>query len=83
LLFDLPGAGAGGVKIFLRVAFDLGCAAPAGLDFVAQTAELVGEGRLIDGGRKVLALEESRSCKARVEPSARSVTLKMTAWVWS
>ena len=58
LLFDLPGARAGSVKILLRVAFDLRCAAPAGFDFIAETAELVGERGLIDGGRILLAFEE-------------------------
>ena len=38
LLLDLPGAGAGGVKILLRVSFDLRCAASPGLDFVSKPA---------------------------------------------
>ena len=59
LLFDLLGARAGGVKVLLRVSFDLRCAASARLDFVSQVAELVGQLRLIHGCRKLLALEEA------------------------
>ena len=48
LLSDLSRPWAGGIKILLGIPFDLGCAAPAGFDFVSKTAELVGKRRLIE-----------------------------------
>ena len=81
---DLLAARAGGVKILLRVSFDLRRAALAGFDLVAEIAQPVGQLRLIDGGGELLRLEEVRAPEARASlPSSRSVILKMTAWVWS
>ncbi len=45
------------IKVLLREAFDLRCAALSGLDLVPSVPQLVGEGRLIHGGRKVLGIE--------------------------
>ncbi len=69
-LFDLLAARAGGIKILLRVAFDVRRSAPARLDLVAESAELVGEMGLIDGGGELLALE--RDCAAARPASFRS-----------
>ena len=59
LLFDLLGAWARRIKVWLRIALYFRCAALAWLDLVTQPAELVGESRLVNSGGIVLRLEES------------------------
>ena len=56
---DLLRSGAGGIKIGLRVPLDLRSAAAPGLDFVAQTAQLIGQSRLVNRGRKALRIEQA------------------------
>jgi hypothetical protein len=81
-LLDLLAARAGCLKVLRRVSLYVRRAALAGLDLVAEIAEPEGQLRLVDSGCKLLGIEEAlRSCNARVEPSARSVILKITAWV--
>ena len=58
LLFDLLRAWARRVKVRLRIALYFRCAALAWLDLVAQLAKVMGQHRLIDGGRIVLRLKE-------------------------
>jgi hypothetical protein len=60
---DLLAAETGGIKVLLRIAFDLRRAALAGLNLVTETAELVGEMGLIDSGREVLRLEKAALLK--------------------
>ncbi len=57
VLAYLLAARAGGVKVLLRVAFDLRRAASSRLDLIAEIAQPVGQLRLIDGGSKLLAVE--------------------------
>ncbi len=59
LFFDLLRTGTRCIKVLLRVAFDLWCAAFPCLDFIAEIAELVCERRLVHGGRILLAFKES------------------------
>jgi len=49
----------GGIKILLRVALDLGCAATARLNFIAEIAEPIRQFRLIYSRRKLLRLEQT------------------------
>ena len=57
VLPNLLTAGTGGVKVLLGVALDLGCAASSRRDLIAQLRESVHEFRLVDSGRKLLAVE--------------------------
>ena len=56
------------------VALDLGSAAPSSLDLIAEIAEPEHQFGLIDGGGKLLAIEESSRLKSasRCRPRARS-----------
>ena len=56
--FDLLTTRARGLEIFLGVAADLGLSACASVDVVPQLAEAHGKFRAIDGGQKLLRLEE-------------------------
>ena len=55
----LLAAWTGSVKIFLRVTLDLRSAASSWLDFIAEPCEAIGQFRLVDGGRKLLRVEEA------------------------
>ncbi len=84
VLAYLLAARAGGVKILLRVSFDLRRSASAGFDLIAEIAEPVGKLGLVDGSSKLLADRRDRAAARRACcPSSRSVILKMTACVWS
>src|SRR5581483_4507142 len=65
----LLAAGAGGVKILLRVAPDLRCAAASRLSFVPKRAEPVGQLRLVDGSGELLALKQT----LRLQSAMRAV----------
>ncbi len=56
---DLSGPRTGGVKVLLRVAFDLGSTASPRLDFISKPRQPVRQLRLIHRRRKVLAIEET------------------------
>src|SRR5208282_516289 len=56
---DLLAAGTGSVQVLLRIAFDLRCTSLPCLDFIAEIAKLIGQFRLIDSGRELLAVEET------------------------
>ena len=58
-LFDLLAAWTGRLKILRRVAFHSGAPLLPSLDFVAEIAKPVGQFGLVDGGGKLLAIEES------------------------
>ncbi len=81
VLAYLLAAWAGGVKIFLRVPFDLRRAATPRLDLIAEIAEAVGQFGLIDSGGELLAVEETLRLQGAGSPIPRSVILKMTVWV--
>ncbi len=69
LLANLLAAQAGGLQVLGRVAFDLRCAAAAGLKLVSKIAQLEGEFRLVDGRRKLLGIEQC----ARLQGARRAV----------
>ena len=79
MLFDLLRAGTRRVQIFLGIAFDLRRTALPCLDFVAKVSELIGQSGLVNSRRIVLRIKEALRLTAREEPSARTVTLKITA----
>src|SRR6202167_5211272 len=54
VLANLLAAGTGGVKVFLRIAPNLGGAAPPGRDFITELADPISQLGLIDGRRKLL-----------------------------
>jgi hypothetical protein len=56
---DLLPPWTGGIKVLLRVAFDLGGTATPWLDLVAKSAELVGKVGLVHSGRELLGLKET------------------------
>jgi hypothetical protein len=60
---DLILALARSVKILLRISFDLGCAAPARRNLVAQFTQPEGQLRLVDGSGELLRLEEASLLK--------------------
>ena len=71
VLTNLLATGTGGVQVLLRVALDLGRAAPTCRDFVTKLAQSVGEFGLINGGGELLRGEEAlRLNSARLSTAA-------------
>jgi hypothetical protein len=58
-LHDLLPTRAGRIKILLRIAFDVGRAAPPWLDLIPQRTELIGQVGLVDGCCELLGLEQT------------------------
>jgi len=83
MLLHLFPALAVGLHVLLRVSLDFRLARLAALDRVSQILEPDGQLRSVDIRGIVLRSKKLLGWRARVWPFSRSVTLKITAWVWS
>jgi hypothetical protein len=61
--------GTWGVKVFLRISFDLGSATLARLDLIPEIAEPIDQSRLVDRCGEVLGIEEA----LRMESARRTI----------